>query len=224
MVYIEDDQGCGGQFANVGEGNLRGLSTKTAPLGTRVMSTIKPRWSCSHQILPLLKSLHSIYSLRQGVWFAAAHASLYIIHWVPSCLEVTGTQYAIYLLTAFHLEKLGSRRTFTTLLRSLHNFAAFVDSSESHIHEAGNGTFIEGPFFTMVLILMRLVWRFKLLLLVFLGLYMDTWHEVSFEYSFSVFLASYWCVPFRWNWRDPSRQMDFSISVVYISRQHCSWM
>lgn len=66
---------------------------------------------------------------------------------------------------------------------------------------------------------------FKFLLLVCLGLCMDTRWKARFVLYFSAFLASYcMCVPFRWNWRDPSRQMDFSISVVYISRQHCSWM
>lgn len=30
--------------------------------------------------------------------------------------------------------------------------------------------------------------------------------------------------PFLWSCRDPSKQTDLSISVMYISRQHCSWM
>ncbi len=31
-------------------------------------------------------------------------------------------------------------------------------------------------------------------------------------------------LPFLWSCRDPSRHTDFSISVRYISRQHCSWI
>lgn len=32
------------------------------------------------------------------------------------------------------------------------------------------------------------------------------------------------CSPFLWSCRDPSKQTDLSISVMYISKQHCSWM
>lgn len=193
-----------------------------------ILSTIKPRWGCSYQLLPLLKSLHSIYSWRRGVKLHPC-SRLPTIHWVPSCLEVTGTQYAIYLLTTFHLEKLGSRRTLTTLPRSLHIFAVFVDSSESHIHKAVKW-YIEEQFLTRLQSLcfftlsihISCLLRFGLLLLMCPGgLYLA-------QGQLCVLFLCFWhptgCVPFRWNWRDPSRQMDFSISVVYISRQHCSWM
>lgn len=45
---------------------------------------------------------------------------------------------------------------------------------------------------------------------------------VSFFKSASVCLCN--SIPFRWNCSDPSRHMDLSISVVYISKQHCNWM
>lgn len=55
---------------------------------------------------------------------------LHTLHGVPFCFEVSGTQYAIYLLAPFHLEKEGPLRSFTTLLRLLYIFAAFVDFNE----------------------------------------------------------------------------------------------
>lgn len=30
--------------------------------------------------------------------------------------------------------------------------------------------------------------------------------------------------PFLWSCSTPNRHMDLSISVMYISKQHCSWM
>lgn len=43
-----------------------------------------------------------------------------------------------------------------------------------------------------------------------------------FFFFFSLEKATSW--PFLWICKDPSRQTDLSISVMYISRQHWSWM
>lgn len=135
MMYMDVKQDLGSQFPNVGEGDLRGKPQKTPQRQSLTQNgDLKYHQAMLKPQLPATSIADvTIIHARVRPGGEIRHCScLHTLHRIPFCFEVSGTQYAIYLFAPFHLEKEGSLRSFTTLLRLLYIFAAFVDLMKSH--------------------------------------------------------------------------------------------